>query len=897
MKKLFTLAITMIALFTSMNVLAADDGYRRTWDFRDGYSQRTIDKLTADPAHWQVQSTGFQNCVAMTKGPAQVWVDGVAEDIPELKGLKLNCLGTANHTQIVTTYSGVKNVPCLWINGKNSGTDEIIITVPAGENVKFAYSTHKNGDARGFKTSSTGFKDKDGKTQWTSSDNTVMNEVELINSNTEVAELKLATTNGSHIYYIIIGEGDSKDAKVTNIGYLYYEAAGKGFEDLSVVAAFKDNAEVKFTGIKVDDAVPTVESLAEYDVVMLDNSLPVSNTALVDFLKANIQWQPTINLNPSLAEALGYGEQVATESNFVQANDITKGWFKTLKTQCDEGLINDGSNLMELEDGAGVWYYGINNEESATGLNIANGTHASEKSLAEAINGEGETVGTVNYVHNSGYNEYVYYGMGNSTTESSTIVLNEIIYDAASSKSEVQTCKAPVCTPTYKDLRTLVALSCTTSKSKIYYTIDGTDPTVESALYDGTPIEFTTEGMVKAVAISDGYKLSPVSTYEVILKNQAKEPIITVEGGGKNADAVITITSDQDVDIYYNFSGSSATSASSVYTGPITMTHACTITAFAIGKEGVALVQSENATQQIAANMGNIRIDQLAHFTADGWNTLADLTLDGETMTAWTNSNYYFTWGKTAVASVIVSDDEFEMDGEGNPVMDEFGTPVPLKTPRTPSVTECAKDPDWKIQSAGQVMIWQNNGPTKNVGDGSGYNPEVAEDMEGDLATKNDIQFAGKASGDTNNAYIISKNKYVGPLKLVTIIATTAANNSARTQFEVSTDGETWTAVGEQFVPSEIQRLYKKHEANYDGEEEVYVRLKSVSGGSLSIHDIYVFNHGEKSAAAEEEFTGIQDATIAPAAKILKAVKFIKNNQLYIKTADGIYTVSGAKVK
>ena len=69
-------------------------------------------------------------------------------------------------------------------------------------------------------------------------------------------------------------------------------------------------------------------------------------------------------------------------------------------------------------------------------------------------------------------------------------------------------------------------------------------------------------------------------------------------------------------------------------------------------KEGAdTLVQSDLVSADIKANMLKVRRDEVAHFNAAGWNTLTNLVLDGTAMEAWASSNYYFTWGKTAVMS------------------------------------------------------------------------------------------------------------------------------------------------------------------------------------------------------------------------------------------------------
>lgn len=55
--------------------------------------------------------------------------------------------------------------------------------------------------------------------------------------------------------------------------------------------------------------------------------------------------------------------------------------------------------------------------------------------------------------------------------------------------------------------------------SKIYYTLDGTDPTTDSALYAGEQISITSDTTLKLIARGDGMVNSQVKTYNYKIKN------------------------------------------------------------------------------------------------------------------------------------------------------------------------------------------------------------------------------------------------------------------------------------------------------------------------------------------------------------------------------------------
>ena len=455
----------------------------------------------------------------------------------------------------------------------------------------------------------------------------------------------------------------------------------------------------------------------------------------------------------------------------------------------------------------------------------------------------------------------------------------------------------PAFTGDYKEMESIISLSCLNKNAVIYYTIDGTDPVVGGNVYT-EPITVTTEGVtIKAIAVADGYLVSEVNSFEVKLFHQAKMPVISYEGNGKTENAVITLTAEAElVDIYYNFTGSEKTTESSLYDGPITLPTSATIYAFAVS-DTLGLVQSELASEQILANVDKIRRDELAHFKVNnsGWNTLENLTLDGEAYAAWANgSNYYFSWGKSAAESFenvgdpkVDENGDFIMDADGNFVYDRVDKPL--------AVMLNSADPDWRLVSRGQVMIYQGNTLSANIGDGGGYNPERAEDYLEKLGTNADIQFGGVAAGDTPTGAIESTKKFAGPFNVVSIIANVASGG--RLAVQISKDGETWEQVGDTLQTSTVKRLYKKFEVAYDGTDEVYVRVASIKNSSQAVHDIYVFNSGEKSAAMRDELVNGIKETIAPEAIVVKPVKKILNGQFVIVVGNQVYSVSGARLK
>ncbi len=880
MKKIFTL-LSVVMLFV-LTANAAGDNYRRTWDFREGWSATTLEIMAQDTKHWTVQGTGFQNTGSFNDLTAVMTYNGEDILVPELEGLTLGGMKNAAHVQIHTGKAGTENpadAPCLWINGKNN-YDYIEFTVPAGEGVKIGYCSHSNSQARGFKVSS-GFADADGNTTFTSiADGTIV-DVELINSNAEESRLKLSSTSGHHIYYIIIGEGDVPQQ--TKVGYLY---SGASFEELPLYGMIKDIPLTTYEGINVDATVPTKEALMAYDAVVIDGGVAATD-ALVSFLKENIYWQPVVNFSGKVAEALGFGEAIEVNNEIAWAVDMNHKWFK-------------GFESFDTEDGM----------FAATGGNILPAAltltgHAGEDAVISwGTETEAHKDSVIAYAYNSGHNAYIYYGIAGDYSEVTSSIITNIVTDAIDSKAEVTATPKPAFTGIYKQQQTLVVLSCLNKNATIYYTIDGSEPTLSSTVYTGDTLEFTKEAVINAIAVANGYTISEMNSFEVKLFNQAKMPTITTSGNETKGDVIVTLSSEEEgVDIWYNFSGSADTLKSSKYVGPITLKRKAEITTFALS-EALALVQSELATADIKVNMLNVRRDELAHFSTKdaGYDKIENFTYDGVEQTAWANtSKYYFSWGKTAAASFTNGDPI--VDENGDAMFDETGNPMFEKTENPVSVAQNINDPNWSLTSQGQVMIYQTNTLSENIGNFGGYNPERSEDFIEKWGTGGDIQFGGVASGDKCTAAIRTNVKFAGPFNVIAVVAnvngnkTTGEGKPAKIGVQISKDGNTWEMVGDTLVTASIMRNYKTFEVSYDGTEEVYVRLASVSGSSQSVHDIYILNNGEKSKAEEANYTaGIEDI-VAPEFAPVKARKVIKDGKLLIVTAKGIYNLTGVQMK
>jgi hypothetical protein len=144
-----------------------------------------------------------------------------------------------------------------------------------------------------------------------------------------------------------------------------------------------------------------------------------------------------------------------------------------------------------------------------------------------------------------------------------------------------------------------VTLSDTTPNAEIHYTLDGSTPLSSSPVYTG-PITLTSGTQVKAIATASGYWKSAdvLGQYSVI--PQAPTPVISPAPGSYPAGQAINLSDSlPSATIRYTTDGSTPTTKSNWYHGPIKLTGSETIQAIAIatGEVQSAVASSVYTTQ------------------------------------------------------------------------------------------------------------------------------------------------------------------------------------------------------------------------------------------------------------------------------------------------------------
>ncbi len=119
-----------------------------------------------------------------------------------------------------------------------------------------------------------------------------------------------------------------------------------------------------------------------------------------------------------------------------------------------------------------------------------------------------------------------------------------------------------------------ITITCDTPDAQIYYTTDGSDPTISSNKYT-EPFKVGMPTTVRAISYC-GYQSEIISRY--VWAEPATEPVIKYENG------ILTLTPADATTIYYITDGSEANYSSAVYTEPIPIERNANLLITALGK-------------------------------------------------------------------------------------------------------------------------------------------------------------------------------------------------------------------------------------------------------------------------------------------------------------------------
>ena len=912
MKKSLLLAAAALLLCTSAEA--------RTWTFSN-WSSASQDNINAD-AKWSSDEKGngteFAGCYWYKAGSlteacdenGNLLANGVV--LKELEGLKFTTYGSG-WAAIGTDYQVTKDANAwgpyngaqyFWLANKG-----LRITIPAvapGTVIKAGLESHKPSDARGIDLYV-----GDTKIAWVSGQDTyptTYSDYEWVvpeDLEAETVDVEIRPTNGCHLYYIEVQEGDVvlEDKTVayvydssygTNNGYGYTTNGGL---DTDPVFAVLDGS---YTAVAIDvngqTLTPTElnDSLINFDVVVLSEAVGSGNS-YAKAMKDIINFVPMLNLKSFMYKNGVWGVGAGSNPSPKATSIVVKEDY--LDSQLFEGVD-------VAEDGTVVLF----NTEDVTALaggNLVQGYTTSAGSMFE----NDEVIATVgngiNAIHIHGTrNQYMLIPISSDNliadgdynlNENATTLISNAIAMLATTKSKVQNAAKPIISQAAANGVTTVTLTCSTAGSSIYYTLDGTEPTEASTKY-AEPFDVTTDGVVvKAFATAQGYNPSDVAEAAIVVKTQAAAPqIAAVQEEGKTT---ITLTAEEGDQIYFSFNGIQTVAGSQLYTEPVVLTEPATITALASSADKLA--SATVSAELTVAGIPAVK-DTLAHFTANEADWFTNVVIYDYQMEAQPTpeSNYAakaaYYWGKSAWSyySDEVDHTEPVLDETGAPVQDMNGQDsvkvVYKADPTAMKYVYSTTDTQWRLRSQGQVFTGETNVAaeyTVAAEGAAGYFAETALDLIGQ-PSKGKLTFGGKGSGEPYSAGVESLVKFTAPFDIVTY-TTNGGGSNFNVEIQTSADGENWTAVGTLPVAS-TQRYYKKGRCHVDGTEELYVRVLQVGGSTKAqLYDIYV--------VSTEGMTGIE--SVAEGASQRETAIFdLQGRQVNTMVPGQIYIQNGKKL-
>jgi hypothetical protein len=189
-----------------------------------------------------------------------------------------------------------------------------------------------------------------------------------------------------------------------------------------------------------------------------------------------------------------------------------------------------------------------------------------------------------------------------------------------------------------------IALLDSTTGATIYFTTDGTTPTANSARYTGL-ISIAVTTTLKAIAIAPNYGNSSVltATYTLLLQPTATPAFSPAAGTYNTAQSVVISDATPNATIYYTTDGSTPTSLSAVYSGPITVSANETLRAVAIASgysvssyisAAYTIAQSALATPTFSVAAGTYSTAQTVAISDTATNATICYTTDGSTPTS-----------------------------------------------------------------------------------------------------------------------------------------------------------------------------------------------------------------------------------------------------------------------
>src|SRR5579862_8071445 len=218
-----------------------------------------------------------------------------------------------------------------------------------------------------------------------------------------------------------------------------------------------------------------------------------------------------------------------------------------------------------------------------------------------------------------------------------------------------------------------VTITDSTTGATIYYTTDGTTPTTASTKYS-SPFTITATTTVNAIAAGSGLLESSVASASYTLSTQTAMPTFApAPGFYTDVQSVAISTTTPNATIYYTTNGTTPTTSSTKYTGPISVGATETLSAIAVAS---GLSNSPVASGVYTIELGGVTsISFATGFSGGGMNLLGSAKVNGSALelTDGGSSEAAAAWYQVeANIQTFSTDFTFQITPGTNPTADGF---------------------------------------------------------------------------------------------------------------------------------------------------------------------------------------------------------------------------------
>ncbi len=412
----------------------------------------------------------------------------------------------------------------------------------------------------------------------------------------------------------------------------------------------------------------------------------------------------------------------------------------------------------------------------------------------------------------------------------------------------------------------MVSISDSTSGATIYYTTNGSTPTTNSAVYSSAITVSETETL-KAIGTHSGDTNSSVGSAKYTIK--VATPTFSPGAGTYTATQTVTISdTTSGASIYYTTNGSTPTTASTLYSGAITVSETETLKALAThagdtnSAVGSAVYTIQVATPTFSPGGGNYSSGQTVTISDSTSGANIYYTTNGTTPT--TASTHY-----TAPVSVSVSQTLEAIATHSGETTSAVGEAVyTIGSPGTPIMT--VQSNNGSSEDSNALAVSFNNNVTSGdvlIVAESTYDAETLSAPTDTIGNTFTLLVTAGTSGDSVAAVYAATNKTSGA-DTVTCNDNDASNNLHCDIYEVQGITTTVDKTGNNTLTSTAQTV-STSAATSNAVDYVFAFFTdNANGANITVGpgygDAQLSNDGGDSAFSEDSVvvaTGVQTAT------------------------------------